>query len=113
MTVTIASPRTASTVPDPAPRPRWELPALAVLLLGTTVAYLINLSANGWANDFYAAAVQAGSRSWEAFFFGSSDTANSITVDKPPASLWVMAHFATNRAGLTTATARMSRYEMW
>ncbi|MET9212322.1 MULTISPECIES: glycosyltransferase family 39 protein [unclassified Nocardia] len=90
MTVTIASPRTASTVPDPAPRPRWELPALAVLLLGTTVAYLINLSANGWANDFYAAAVQAGSRSWEAFFFGSSDAANSITVDKPPASLWVM-----------------------
>ena len=29
--------------------------------------------------------------SWKAFFFGSSDAANSITVDKPPASLWVMA----------------------
>ncbi|WP_278261768.1 glycosyltransferase family 39 protein [Nocardia sp. AG03] len=71
-------------------RKRWEYPALAVLLLGTVVAYLINLSANGWANDFYAAAVQAGSQSWEAFFFGSSDAANSITVDKPPASLWVM-----------------------
>ena len=38
-----------------------------------------------------AAAVQAGSESWKAFFFGSSDAANSITVDKPPASLWLMA----------------------
>ena len=34
--------------------------------------------------------MQAGSDSWEAFFYGSSDAANSITVDKPPASLWVM-----------------------
>ena len=31
-----------------------------------------------------------GSQSWEAFF-GSSDAGNSITVDKPPAALWVMA----------------------
>ena len=31
-----------------------------------------------------------GRTSWEAFFFGSSDAGNSITVDKPPASLWVM-----------------------
>ena len=30
-------------------------------------------------------------RSWEAFFFGSLDAGNVITVDKPPASLWVMA----------------------
>ncbi|MBW0275754.1 glycosyl transferase [Nocardia sp. MH4] len=90
MTATIAPPSPAA-ITDTAPRrKRWELPALAVLLLGTALAYLINLSANGWANDFYAAAVQAGSRSWEAFFFGSSDAANSITVDKPPASLWVM-----------------------
>ena len=29
--------------------------------------------------------------SWKAFFFGSSDSANSITVDKPPAALWIMA----------------------
>src|SRR6202034_3976067 len=36
------------------------------------------------------AAVQAGSKSWKAFFFGSSDSSNFITVDKPPASLWVM-----------------------
>ena len=53
--------------------------------------YLWNLSASGWANSFYAAAVQAGTQNWTAFFFGSLDAANAITVDKPPASLWVMA----------------------
>ena len=31
-----------------------------------------------------------GSKSWKAFFFGSFDSSNFITVDKPPASLWVM-----------------------
>ena len=41
-------------------------------------------------NSFYAAAVQAGSKSWKAWFFGSLDAGNSITVDKPPAALWVM-----------------------
>ncbi|OIH94631.1 glycosyl transferase [Curtobacterium sp. MCBA15_001] len=45
---------------------------------------------SGYANSFYAAAVQAGTKSWEAFFFGSLDSSNFITVDKPPASLWVM-----------------------
>ena len=33
----------------------------------------------------------AGSQSWKAFFFGSSDAANAITVDKPPAARWIMA----------------------
>ena len=49
-----------------------------------------NLTASGYANSFYAAAVQAGGRSWKAFLFGSIDSSNFITVDKPPASLWVM-----------------------
>ena len=71
------------------PNSRWERISLAVLLVGTTVAYLWNLSINGWANSFYSAAIQAGSQSWKAWFFGSSDMANSITVDKPPASLWI------------------------
>ncbi|MEN3270638.1 MAG: hypothetical protein V7646_7532 [Pseudonocardia sp.] len=55
----------------------------------TAVLYLWGLSASGWANAFYSAAAQAGSQSWEAWFFGSSDAANSITVDKPPAALWI------------------------
>ena len=83
--------------PDPAPTPpaphpaRWERPALVALLATTGVLYLWGLGASGWANSFYSAAAQAGSESWQAFFFGSSDAANSITVDKPPLALWPMA----------------------
>ncbi|MEV8214311.1 glycosyltransferase family 39 protein [Leifsonia sp. NPDC077715] len=69
----------------------WERPALLGLLAITALLYLWDLAASGWANSFYSAAVQAGSVNWEAFFYGSSDAANSITVDKPPASLWIMA----------------------
>jgi 4-amino-4-deoxy-L-arabinose transferase-like glycosyltransferase len=72
------------------PQARWERPALLALLAGTAVLYLWNLSASGYANDFYAAAVQAGTQSWKAWLFGSLDSGNAITVDKPPASLWVM-----------------------
>ncbi|MBF6128142.1 glycosyltransferase family 39 protein [Nocardia brasiliensis] len=90
MTATLARPTAAPEQPPRKRENRWELPALVALLLGTGIAYLCNLSANGWANSFYSAAVQAGSVSWKAFFFGSSDAANSITVDKPPASLWLM-----------------------
>src|ERR1700677_1852246 len=74
----------------PADQPRWARPALLGLLALTAVLYLWDLSASGYANSFYAAAVQAGTKSWKAFFFGSLDAGNSITVDKPPASLWVM-----------------------
>jgi 4-amino-4-deoxy-L-arabinose transferase-like glycosyltransferase len=70
--------------------PSWVRPALLSLLVATAVLYLYGLSASGWANSFYSAAVQAGSQSWKALFFGSSDASNSITVDKPPVSLWVM-----------------------
>ncbi|MEV5634036.1 ArnT family glycosyltransferase [Micromonospora tulbaghiae] len=71
--------------------PRWARPALLGLLVVTALLYLWGLGASGWANAFYSAAVQAGSQSWTAFFYGSSDAANSITVDKTPASLWLMA----------------------
>ena len=64
--------------------------SLAVLLLATAVLYIWGLSASGWANSFYSAAAQAGGQDWKAWFFGSLDSGNSITVDKPPASLWVM-----------------------
>ncbi|MEV0535955.1 glycosyltransferase family 39 protein [Kitasatospora sp. NPDC050463] len=71
--------------------PRWVRPALLALLAATAVLYLWGLSASGWANSFYSAAAQAGSQSWKAFFYGSSDAGNFITVDKPPLALWPMA----------------------
>ena len=63
---------------------------LVLLLALTALLYLWSLSESGYANSFYSAAAQAGSQSWKAFFFGSLDAGNSITVDKPPASLWLM-----------------------
>ncbi|MET8232130.1 glycosyltransferase family 39 protein [Micromonospora sp. NPDC005298] len=86
-------PATRPAAPPPPTRrsPAWTRPALATLLLATAVLYLWGLGASGWANSFYAAAVQAGSVSAKAFLYGSSDAANSITVDKTPASLWLMA----------------------
>jgi len=70
--------------------PVWERPALVVLLLATAVTYLWQLDRNGWANTYYSAAVQAGTQSWKAVLFGSLDSGNFITVDKPPLSLWAM-----------------------
>ncbi|MEU8551397.1 glycosyltransferase family 39 protein [Streptomyces roseoverticillatus] len=63
---------------------------LAALLAVTAALYLWDLGASGYANQFYAAAAQAGGASWKAFFFGASDAAGAITVDKPPAALWPM-----------------------
>ncbi|WP_099022673.1 glycosyltransferase family 39 protein [Mycolicibacterium palauense] len=60
------------------------------MLGATALLYLYNLGASGWANGFYAAAVQAGTRDGVALLFGSSDAANAITVDKTPGALWVM-----------------------
>jgi 4-amino-4-deoxy-L-arabinose transferase-like glycosyltransferase len=62
--------------------------AFVVLLAATAVLYLWGLSASGYGNTYYAAAAQAGAQSWSAWFFGSLDSQNFITVDKPPASLW-------------------------
>ncbi len=90
---------TTSSPPTRAARPRALAASFAItrdkalyggLLVLTAVAYLWGLSKNGYANEYYAAAVQAGSTSWKAWFFGSFDSSSFITVDKTPASLWVM-----------------------
>ncbi len=67
-------------------RPRPELGALIVL------AAVLNLGAlgkNGWANDYYSAAVRSMSSSWHNFLFASLDPSGVMTVDKPPLALWV------------------------
>jgi 4-amino-4-deoxy-L-arabinose transferase-like glycosyltransferase len=70
--------------------PAWARPALAGLLLATALLYMAGLDRNGWGNEFYAAAVQAGTESWKAFLFGSLDSSNFITTDKPATFMWVM-----------------------
>jgi 4-amino-4-deoxy-L-arabinose transferase-like glycosyltransferase len=63
--------------------------ALGVLLAAAGVLYSAALSGSGWANQYYSAAAQAGASSWKAFFFGGLDQVGAITVDKPPAALWL------------------------
>ena len=72
------------------PHLRWDRIALGAILAVTAVIYLWGLGSLGWANEFYATAVQAGTQSWKAWLFGSLDAGNAITVDKPPVSLWAM-----------------------
>jgi 4-amino-4-deoxy-L-arabinose transferase-like glycosyltransferase len=77
-----------------APARARRRPWVLLLLVGTAVLYLWNLTASGWANSYYAAATQAATRSWQALLFGSLDAGNVVTVDKPPASLWLSGLFA-------------------
>ncbi|HST56776.1 MAG TPA: glycosyltransferase family 39 protein, partial [Solirubrobacteraceae bacterium] len=68
--------------------PRPELLGLLVL---AGVLNLWALSRNGWANDYYSAAVRSMSSSWHNFLFASADPSGVMTVDKPPLALWVQA----------------------
>jgi 4-amino-4-deoxy-L-arabinose transferase-like glycosyltransferase len=88
---------TTPTTPESPPTPRarsaaasWNRVGLVVLLVGTAVLDLWNITINWMGNQFYAAAAQAGATNWEALLFGSLDSRNFITVDKPPLSQWVM-----------------------
>ena len=67
-------------------RTRWELLALVALAASLD---LWALGQNGWANEYYSAAVRSMSSSWHNFLFGSFDPSGVMTVDKPPLALWV------------------------
>ncbi len=66
-------------------------PELIALLAIAGVLNLWALDLNGWANDYYAAAVRSMTTSWHAFLYGAFDSAGLQTVDKPPLALWVQA----------------------
>ena len=70
--------------------PPWVRPSLLAIAAASAVLLIWGLSRVGYGNDYYAAAAVAGSHSWKAFFFGSFDAGNFITVDKPPMALWLM-----------------------
>ncbi|MEE1765880.1 ArnT family glycosyltransferase [Streptomyces sp. SP18BB07] len=76
-------------VRPPETAPRWSLPALIGIMVLAGVLYSWNLSSSGL-NSFYSAAVLSGTQSWKAWFFGSLDAGNFLTVDKPPFVLMVM-----------------------
>jgi 4-amino-4-deoxy-L-arabinose transferase-like glycosyltransferase len=77
-------------VRDQAGEGAWVLPATAGVMALAGVLYLVNLTVSGYANVFYSGAAWAASQSWAAWFMGSIDPANFITVDKPPLATMVM-----------------------
>jgi 4-amino-4-deoxy-L-arabinose transferase-like glycosyltransferase len=84
------------TLPRPRSRARsLSLPSIAPelggLLILASVLYMWALSRNGFANEYYSAAVRSMSTDWHAFLYGSFDSSGVMTVDKPPLALWVQA----------------------
>lgn len=67
---------------------RWIPELLVVVLAG--VLFLVNLTANGYANEYYSAAAWAGSKDWTAWLFSAVDPENFLATDKPPLSTMVM-----------------------
>ena len=78
----------------------WSLFVGVVLLSLALNAW--GLSKVGYGNTYYAAAVRSMTLSWKNFFFGAFDPGGFITVDKPPAFLWVGA-----------LSARIFGYSTW
>ncbi len=48
-----------------------------------------NLSASGYGNLYYAAAVRSMAESWHTFFYAAYDPGGFISVDKPPVAFWI------------------------
>jgi 4-amino-4-deoxy-L-arabinose transferase-like glycosyltransferase len=80
----------------------WHLTALAGVVLLALALNAWGLSRAGYGNTYYAAAVRSMTMSWKNFFFGAFDPGGFITVDKPPAFLWVGA-----------LSARIFGYSSW
>jgi 4-amino-4-deoxy-L-arabinose transferase-like glycosyltransferase len=112
--MTLAPARTRTSIPA---RSLARTMAAPALLAGTALLYLWGLGASGWANAYYSAAAQAGSMDWQAFLFGSTDPANAITIDKTPASVWVMGLsarlFGVNAWSILVPQALMGVASVW
>ncbi|MGW4512133.1 glycosyltransferase family 39 protein [Streptomyces sp. NPDC004393] len=72
------------------PRPRYEVPVLLSLLALAAVLDTWGIDRSVY-HVFYASAVRSMTDSPTAFFFGSFDPGNSITLDKLPGFLWPQA----------------------
>lgn len=64
------------------------------LIILSGIVYCIHLTNNKFANVYYSTATQSAVSSWKAFFFGSFDLNNFITIDKFPLIIWPSALLA-------------------
>lgn len=76
---------------SPPRRSPYVYAVLAAILLLAAFLNFYRLSQEGFANLYYAAAVQSMLSSWHNFFFVSFDAGGFVSVDKPPLGLWVQA----------------------
>jgi 4-amino-4-deoxy-L-arabinose transferase-like glycosyltransferase len=71
-------------------RGSWGVVAFLGVLALAGFVYVYNLSISGYANTYYSMAAQAAGRDWAAWFWGSLDPSNFITLDKPPLATMLM-----------------------
>ncbi|MFM9610735.1 ArnT family glycosyltransferase [Streptomyces niveiscabiei] len=75
---------------SPSDQPAYARPALLGLLALAAVLYTWGIDHSSY-HAFYADAARSMSENWKAFFYGSFDPGNSITLDKLPGFLWPQA----------------------
>ncbi|MCH5671085.1 ArnT family glycosyltransferase [Streptomyces gilvus] len=75
---------------SPQGEPAYARPALLVLVVLAVVLYAWGIDRSEY-HTFYASAARSMTESWKAFFYGSFDPGNSITLDKLPGFLWPQA----------------------
>jgi 4-amino-4-deoxy-L-arabinose transferase-like glycosyltransferase len=75
---------------SPNDQPSYARPVLLVIVVLAASLYAWDITGSPF-HSFYADAGRSMSESWKAFFFGSFDPGNSITIDKLPGFLWPQA----------------------
>ena len=84
-------PWTRGRAPGPAECAPRQGRALVGLLELASALRFVGLERESFANTYYAATVKSLLTGWWAFFFAAFDAAGFVTVDRPPAGLWVQA----------------------
>src|ERR1700737_1288055 len=69
-------------------RPSASLAAVAAITVGAGILRLVSLHKVAL-DPFYDAAVRSMSMSFHNFFFGAFEPGGSVSIDKPPADLWL------------------------
>jgi 4-amino-4-deoxy-L-arabinose transferase-like glycosyltransferase len=91
LTETITSKLTKSNVLRINRENAFEWLGVTAIVILSAVLFLSNLSAVGYANHYYTAAVKSMLQSWHNFFFVAAEPGGSVSVDKPPVGLWLQA----------------------
>ena len=78
----------ARDVPLPRESTLRQVALGAIVVLAAALRFA-NLTALGYANHYYAAAVEGMLQSWHNFFFVAAEPGGSVSVDKPPVGLWL------------------------